>query len=205
MRKLGNILTGSKLAEFDPIFNKCMECSETDNGLPTLVIGLTKARSCIDGFDILKKDYPEQNKWWTYAKMERRSDYLTDLARFQEYCIRRETDMADYEYVDFTSYPLTRIKKFIKYMRSADPKLILLTKESQFMFIYSRRYRKTWGLSLTLCDYLNIDPRKVVREVRSNRSNRFVDISENLSQETRKVIGGDTHRFLPVIDALKDF
>lgn len=201
-RKLGNILTGSRLAEYDAIFNKCMTCDETDNGLPTLIIGLSKARGCIDNFDILRKDYPEQNKWWTYAKTEKRSDYLNDMVRFHEYCIRREVESVEYEYVDFTSFPLSRIRKFVRYMYSSDPKICLLTKESKFVFIYSRRYRKTWGLSLTLCEYVGIDRHKVVSRIKSNRYNRFPPVYSSLSTETKRIVSDNVHAILPLYDAL---
>ena len=202
-QKLGNILTGSRLAEFDKIFNKCMACEETDNGLPTLIIGLTKAKDCIDNFDILRKDYPEQNKWWTYAKTEKRSDYLNDLARFHQFCIRREVESVEYEYVDFTSFPLSRIKKFVAYiLKSSDPKLCLLTKDSKFIFIYSRRYRKTWGLSLTLCEYVGIDRHKVVERIKQNRYNRFPKAYSTLSTDTKRIVGDNVHAILPLFDAL---
>ena len=76
---LANIITSSSKLNFDLPINKCRDISCRDEKLPTLIIGYDLAKKYINGFNILKKFYPDQNLYWTFKRTERGVDYENDL------------------------------------------------------------------------------------------------------------------------------
>lgn len=190
-RKLGNIVDINEKTVYDEIFNKVSSYDCIDPELPTLVIGMDLAKEIVPNFSVLNRI--NGDLWWTFTRKERRSDNSEDLSNFKKYCIKRFTESFKYEYINFTCYPYSRIKKFINYIKGGDDKVCFLTKDSRFVFIYSDRYRIVWGLSLSLCDYIGVDKKKVISSIKSNRHNRFVNGVSFIDPEMRGIIGDDTH------------
>lgn len=200
MQKIANIVSDSKKNGFEVIFNKVASPENLIPGLPTLYIGLETARNNIKGFNILNKTYPEQNCRWTFSRTERRNEYNDDLEKFKKDSIMKALANVKYDYADVAGYSLTKIKNFINYINSDDHKLCFLTKNSKFLFIYSRKYNRVWGLSLTTCEYLGIDRKKILSRVKSNRHNRFIYDTSFLKDDMRGIVGNNTHYILPLYD-----
>lgn len=204
MKKLANIVIKGKKNVFGNIYNVVNNCEQIDDTLPTLYIGLEQAKKCIDGFNILKKYYPNQNCWWTFSKTERRNDYITDVQKFQTDIILKVLSEVKYEYVDFIRYTRKRLVKFIKYIKSNNNKICFVTKGSNFIFIYDVKIKCEFGLSLTLCEYCGIDRYKVINHIKENKYNHFIYDMSFLTSETRRIIGDNTHYVLPLYDYFKD-
>jgi len=199
MQKLANIVTPSKNNGFPEIYNVVSSCEDTDVNLPTLYIGLDSARKCIDNFSILKKYYPEQNCWWTFSKTERRDDNITDIENFQEYVIINALKNTKYEYIDFIKYSLKRIKKLINYILYSDnSKICFLTRGSSFMFIYDIKLNTVFGLSLSLCEYCGLNKHKIIKHVKSNTNNEFINGTDFMNNDLKRIIGSNTHYILPL-------
>lgn len=198
MKKLGNIVTDNINEKYDEIFNVYKSCEDIDNDLPTLYIGFKKAKSCINGFSILKKEYKDQNCWWTFKKMERREDYINDIYAFKRNVILNSLSSVKYRYINFTMYSLARIKKLIDYIWSERDKTCFLTKNSQFIFIYDESLSTVFGLSLTLCDYVGVSKRKVINQIKSNRRNHFIYDISFLNEDLKRIIEDNTHYILPL-------
>lgn len=200
MRKLANIVVNGKRNTFGNIYNVTGSCEGVDSSLPTLYIGVETARKCIDGFNILKKHYPEQRCWWTFSKNERRDDHDNDIRKFQEDVMLDALSGVRYEYVDFISYTGRRLKRFIRYVMSDSDKICFVTKGMNFVFIYDVSLGCVFGLSLALCEYCGVDSRKVLGRIRKNRRNRFIRDTSFLTDDARKIIGDNTHYILPLYD-----
>ena len=201
---LGNIVT-SKNASYEKIFNVSSSCGGTIEGLPTLYVGLSSAKECIDDFSILRKYYPEQNAYWVFAKNERRDDYINGLIEFKRLAIMSYLEKVRYEYIDFTNYPLSRLKKLISYLLvSRDEKYCFLTKGSQFMFIYSPSLSVVFGLSLSLCEYAGISKGKVISRMKKRKNHHFIFDLSIIGADIRTVIGWDTHYLLPMYCCLSE-
>lgn len=196
---IGNILTKDcNSFNCEPIFKKVNDLNEREAENPTLIIGIRNAENYIEDFTILRKEYADKNVCWTFNKRDRRSDYINDITKFKKKCLESALKDIRYEYVDFTCYNLSRIKKFIKYLRHGDKKTLFLTKNSKFVFIYSEKYKVVWGLSLTLCEYIGIDRYKVIKRLKANKNNIFVYDLSVFSDDIRKFIGDNTHYILPI-------
>ena len=198
MAKIGNIVTESPNNPQYYLFNVVDDLSLIDDSLPTLVIGLDNAKKYIKDFSILKKSYDNNMLQWTFTKRERRKEYNDDLNSFKEYCILKDVKNIKYSYIDIINYPLSRIKKMIKYINSYDVKYCFITKNSNFIFIYSKKYNTVWGLSLTLCEYIGIAKKKVIEKIRINPYNNIIKDITVISEDIRKKVGNNTHYLLPI-------
>lgn len=198
MAKIGNIVTESPNNPQYYLFNVVDDLSLIDDSLPTLVIGLDNAKKYIKNFSILKKIYDNNMLQWTFTRRERRKEYNDDLNSFKEYCILKDVKNIKYSYIDIINYPLSRIKKMIKYINSYDVKYCFITKNSNFIFIYSKKYNTVWGLSLTLCEYIGIAKKKVIEKIRINPYNNIIKDITVISEDIRKKVGNNTHYLLPI-------
>lgn len=192
-RQFGCVVSNNVPKEF---VGACWAHGFSDN-LPILYIGYDNASQSIEGFDVTKKKY-DGDIWWCFGRREKRKDYITTVSDFKEYCIKRAVGEIRYEYVDFTCYDMERVKSFIRYMKGVDRKICFITRGSEFMFIYSERYNVVWGLSLSLCDYVGIDRKKVISQIKENRKNVFVGSTAFIDADMRKIIGNDTH-IIPIL------
>lgn len=198
MAKIGNIVTESPNNPQYYLFNVVDDLSLIDVSLPTLVIGLDNAKKYIKNFSILKKIYDNNMLQWTFTRRERRKEYNDDLNSFKEYCILKDVKNIKYSYIDIINYPLSRIKKMIKYINSGDVKYCFITKNSNFIFIYSKKYNTVWGLSLALCEYIGIAKKKVIEKIRINPYNNIIKDITVISEDIRKKVGNNTHYLLPI-------
>ena len=196
-RKLGNIVDANEKTVYDVMFNKVASFSDIDPSLPTLIVGMETASENIKDFSILKR--LEGDVWWTFSKRERRNEYVEDLKKFKCKVLFDYLSSVKYEYVNFTCYELSRLKKFIRYIDGEDEKTFFFTKESRFAFIYSAKYNRVWGLSLSLCDYIGVDRKKVIGRIKSNRHNRVMNGVSFADDDIRDVIGDNTHLILPAL------
>lgn len=194
MEKIGNIVTRNKKGVFADIFNVVETFDEAIEGIPTLIIGLEDARKCIKGFNILEKQY--DNVWWTFKKTERRYEYEEDIINFYNYAIIHEMEKVRYVYVDLVTYTLTNIKKMIRFLGDrAMKKYVFLTKNSNFMFVYSKQYNTVFGISLELCEYIGIPKQKIYKLFRNQE---YIHGTNFMGNEIRGVIGSNTHYILPL-------
>ena len=190
-RKLGNIIDTNEKTMYDDIFNKVSSFDDRDVSLPTLIVGMDLAKSIVNDFSILSRG--DGNLRWTFTKRERRSENMEDLSKFKKYCIKSFSEQFRYQYVNFTCYPYSKLKNFINYINGKDSKMCFLTKDSRFLFIFSEKYRMVWGLSLSLCDYIGVDKKKVISKIKENTHNRFVNGISFADENMRSIIGDDTH------------
>lgn len=197
MKKIANILTTNNKLELGEAYNicRCMDC--LDDTLPTLIIGYDNAQEYIKDFNILKKDYPEQNLYWTFKKTERRDEHNEDLKKFCNKVLKEQAEKAKYEYIDILNMGYRRISNLIKYIDGTDHKRVLFIKG--FVFIYSERYSVVWGLSLKLCEFLGIRKMKIIDRIKRNRNNHIIDLKE-VPADMKKNVDNNLHWLLPLYD-----
>lgn len=198
MAKIGNIVTDNPNNPQYYLFNVVDNLSLIDTELPTLIVGFDNARTYIEKFSILKKSYNKGMLQWTFTKRERRNEYNEDVDKFKEFCILREIKSIKYNYIDIINYSTTKLKKFISYMKDTDVKYCFITRNSNFIFIYSKRYKIVWGLSLSLCDYIGIKKKKIISKIKANPYNNIINDVSKISEDIRKKVGNNTHYLLPI-------
>lgn len=200
MKKLANILDVNTATKYDRMFNKCTCIEDIDSSLPTLVIGIDTAKKYVADFSMFNRLKKNGGLSWTFAKNERRKEHNEDFFNFKGFVILEKVREIKYEYIDFPCFPLSKTMKFIAYMNGNDKKLCFIMRDSNFVFIYSRKYKYVFGLSLSLCEYCGIDKRKVIEKIKSNSSNKIINGLNYIDEETRRIIGDNIHYMLPLYD-----
>lgn len=201
-RKVGNILANRRPPGFGPQFNLIHNIDEADKSVPTLIIGLDEATKLIPDFSVLNENYDDGMLWWAFAKTERRSEHEDTVQRFRSHALKLALSGIRYEYVDFICYSLDRVKSFIRFMDSPKRKTVFVTREGRFAFIYCADYSVVWGLSLTLCDYIGVNHKKVISRIRSNPSNEIIADTSFMDSAMRRMVGDDTHYIAPLYNIM---
>lgn len=195
MKKIANIVTTNNRLNVGDIYNVCRSIDNIEIGLPTLIIGYEYASEVIENFSILEKEYPEQNLYWTFKKTEKRDEYEADLLNFCNMSILETIKGVKYEYIDLVNMPFNRVKKMVQYLCSKDSKTILLLRG--FVFIYSDKYKITWGLSTELCEFFGVSKSKIINKLACSKSNKLIKM-EDIDDELKKVSGNNLHLLAPL-------
>ncbi len=200
MKKIANILDENPLTVYENIFNKVTSVDDLDKSLDTLVIGVETAKKHVKNFSMFNRTGKKGDFSWTFAKKERRKEHIEDLFEFKKRSILNTVKDIKYEYISFPCYTTTKIKNFITYMYGKDKKLCFLTKDASFIFIYTRKYKCVFGLSLSLCEYCGIEKNKIINKIKSNSNNKIINGLSFIDDETRRIIGDNIHYMLPLFD-----
>lgn len=197
---LGNIVTAYKKEKFSPFFNVVKTMKETITDIPTLIVGLENARENIDGFSILTKKYNDDLVWWTYKKTERKYEFDDDIASFYSFCTNYYLEKCEYYYINLPQYTYSKVKRFIKFVKSPVRKLCFQTRDSNFVFIYDTVSHYVFGLSITLLEYMGIPKAKVIKKIKSNKNNVFIYDTSFIDSNLRVSINNNTHYILPLAE-----
>ena len=189
MRKIGNIITTSKMPDYTRLFKVVDDIDDADRSIPTIIIGVQNAREELDDrFNVLDKCYDGGMLWWTYRKNERRADFEDDMSAFVKFCVEKVAKSIEYVYVDLPNIGVNGVKRFIRYIDNGDMKLCHVTNGDSFMFIYDEKKYMTFGLSLSLCEYVGVKAEKVIDRVRRNKNNVIIDNFSKVNNLVRRYI-----------------
>lgn len=198
MRKIGNIITEIKSSKFPSCFNVYGDLSYIDKSVPTIVVGFDKSVSVFGKVDTINRIDETTGFYWTFAKMESRQDFEKDMEKFMKVCVDNVSCCVEYQYFDVMKYRYSKIKRIISFMNSMERKMCYITKNNNFVFIYSSKYGKVFGLSLSLLEYMGIPKEKVVARLKSNKMNWVVYNYMDVYGTFGMAIGDNTH-LVPVL------
>lgn len=199
MRYIANVIVDNNhKLDMDKAVKRCDTVHDVIPSLPTLIIGWHKARDIIKGFNILKKDYPEQNLYWTFSKTERRCDYDVDIVKFYDMAVHRTFDGVRYKYINLINVRYSEIKEFLSYIKGYICKTVLM--DENFIYVYSKEKRKVYGVSLSLCEYIGIKKEKVTDMVKNNNFNTVIKNDKFLPVKLRRMMNNDRAFILPLYD-----
>ncbi|MBP5725407.1 MAG: hypothetical protein J6X18_17745 [Bacteroidales bacterium] len=199
--KIGNIVTQGTGKGHPKIFNICKNMGGIDPSLPTLIIGLQESKAILGkNFSIIERR-PKERVWWTYKKVERNSEYESDIEDFYRHCLLTILGKIQYRYVNFPRYRYSKLKSFITYMRNHKKKVCFITRDRNFVFVYVPSDSIVLGLSLNLLEYCGIPKDKSLKRLKSNRYNTFMKDTAFIDSTIRSIIGNDTH-YIPVLSHL---
>lgn len=195
MKKIGNIVTTGKKNNFNELYNVVNDIKDIDRKLPTLIIGWNNAKELLKSPNILVKNY--NNVSWTFSKTERMCEYKEDIDNFYQKTLTNVLSKIGYEYIDINRWSFSDIKKIINILKSRKKKFVFLTKDSNFAFVYIESYSVVFGISLSLCEYIGINKKKVL----SLMKNVDYVTASCITPELKSVIKTKTY-YIPIICSL---
>ena len=177
------------MPDYTRLFNVVDDIDDADRSIPTIIIGVQNAREELDNrFNVLDKCYDGGMMWWTYRKNERRADFEDDMSAFVKFCVEKVAKSIEYVYVDLPKIGVNGVKRFIRYIDNGDIKLCHVTNGDSFMFIYDEKKSMSFGLSLSLCEYVGVKGEKVIDRVRRNKNNVIIDNFSKVNNLVRRYI-----------------
>lgn len=168
MKKLGYLIADSKIRNIADFIEVTDDFSKFDGDNPAIIVGLENARKTIDNFSIIKKE-PKPNKFWTFGKTEKRTDYEKDINKFYSYVLGQSVSRIRYYYVDIITLPRQKVKKLLKILSSNDDKYIYIYKG--MLYLYYRDY--ILGISLSLLQYCQINVEKHIKKIALNNKTKI--------------------------------
>ena len=199
MKHIANIITAKNIKiSIDIPVKKCQSIEDTQPLLPILIIGYENAKYIIKCFNILKKDYPEQNLYWTYSKTEKRCDYDSDIERFYNTAIQNVIDGIKYQYMDVFKISYTDVKNVLYFVSSITPKIILYKDNN--IFIFNKKESTIYGISLEMCEYIGINTDKIIHKIKSNSANTIIDNITQLPYKVQNIIYNKEYYVLPLYE-----
>lgn len=192
---LANIVTTSNKVKFDLPINKCKDMGCVDDTLPTLIIGYDLAKKYINGFNILKKYYKEQNIYWTFKRTERGIDYENDIKEFYNTVINDFCKKNRYLFVDIIGLKIYEAKKMIKFIKSDENKLVF-NENNRFLYVYCEKYQTVFGFSLSTSRFFGVNSNKIVKMIKDNPNNEFVYDFTNIPNNVKHIIGEKIDKYM---------
>ena len=175
---------------------KCHDISEADPSVPTLIVGIERAKALIREFNILNHTY-DNNIFWTYGKRERRDEYDEAIKSFIKTCVSKICEPVTYEFLDFIDFDKEKLKKFCEYINN-DTYKILYNDYNRTLFIYDTVSKKVYGISLQLLEYIGRDKYKFLKWVSNSKGNILLTDMKFIPKDIIRII--DNERYLvPVL------
>lgn len=200
MKEFGNIVCDGTSAKPYLRLRKYSDVSEIeDRSLPTIVVGWNKAKENIKEVNILQKWYPEQNIGWTFSRTERGSDHQRDMTTFCDNLLKNVVSPSTYRQVDVMRMSFNEVRKFIQFIDSPLPKYVFIDR-GQFMFVYSIRHKRTYGISLSTCRYCGINIDRLIKRVFSNPANQKVNNLSPIPYNLKSKLGDSLHLYFPLLE-----
>lgn len=156
------------------------------NDIPILIIGKELSETIFgkDKIKVLDRKI-DKNLFWTYSKMEKRSEYENDLLKFNKYIINNVRNSCKYLNFNIFIEPLHRIKSFIKFIDNNYNKIIYYN--NNHLYIYTPGSTSCIvGLSLSDCEYIGINKDKILQRIKKNKSNIFIEDDNFMTKSLKK-------------------
>lgn len=197
---IANVITNGSATGVTEMAERISNFENADMSKPTLIIGKKNAESIFgkENIKVLNRNIKD-NIVWTYAKNERRDDYLEGIKNFNSFVFDALKQKVKYKYFDVFHTNYSTVRDFILYMGNKQRKVAYLKKEH----IYFYTKNSVYGLDLRECEYLGIKKEKIVNIIKNAKNISFVsDLKEN-SIELDEYLSSNAY-LIPYIYYLKN-
>lgn len=195
MAKLGYIISDNVIREKNSFVGYVRDISEADPTKPILYIGYKKAKS-IEGYKNILEKKINNNIFWTFKKTESRSDYEIDLEKFYKYIINNILYNINYYYINIINIKYNKLKKLYNIILNyTKQKYIYISKN----MIYFKYEDNTYGISLSLLEYIGINKDKILQRIKANKSNIIIYDKTEKVHKILKEVGYDNRYSVPYL------
>lgn len=197
---IANVITNGSATGVTEMAERISNFENADMSKPTLIIGKKNAESIFgkENVKVLNRNIKD-NIVWTYAKNERRDDYLEGIKNFNSFVFDALKQKVKYKYFDVFHTNYSTVRDFILYMGNKQRKVVYLKKDH----IYFYTKNSVYGLDLRECEYLGVKKEKIVKIIKNAKNISFVsDLKEN-SLELEEYLSSNAY-LIPYIYYLRN-
>ena len=195
MGKLGYIISDNVIREKNSFVGYVKDISEADPTKPILYIGYKNAKK-VEGYKNIIDNKIKDNIFWTFKKPESRSDYEIDLENFYKYIINNILDNINYYYINIIYIKYNKLKKLYNILFNYREQKYIYISKNMIYFLYENN---TYGISLSLLEYMGISTEKILQRIKSNKSNNIVYDKTEKVHKILKEVGYDNKYSIPYL------
>lgn len=197
---IANVITNGNATGVTEMAERISNFENADTSKPTLIIGKKNAESIFgkENIKVLDRNINE-NIVWTYAKNERRDDYLEGIKSFNSFIFEALKQKVKYKYFDVFNTNYSTVRDFILYMGSKNRKVVYLKKEH----IYFYTKNSVYGLDLRECEYIGVKKEKIVNIIKNAKNLSIVSNFKENNHELDEYLSSNAY-LIPYIYYLKN-
>lgn len=188
---IGNVVTRERLAYTDFM---CVtdDIKTVVPGIPTLIVGWSLVKELMGANRPLVLDKEiDRETWWTFGRMERRSEMEPDYAAFYKECLSRVSRSLEYRFFNVLTCSFGEARDFVRRMRSESSIRWCYVLDNSFVYVMDERRRCVTGFSLDALSFMGVHKRKTLKKMLDVKANRmFRDVSF-LPYHVRRMVGDD--------------
>lgn len=180
MRYIGNIISKSEKYRFNRFIN-VGEHIEIDGGTPTIVVGIHNAERIIgkENMNYINR-VSDENLFWTFATIEKRSENEKDIERFKKIIIQNLKKRIKYNFFNVLTCSKTKFRGFLNFLQNKIPKFFYFTDK----MLYISYEDKVMGISLNDCEYVGVTKKKIYDRIYKSFHN-VTDENHFLTEEEK--------------------
>jgi hypothetical protein len=182
---IGRIITNMRKIDTIDFVEKTNKVDSIDDSIPTLIIGKELAESICgkENIRILNKKI-RKNLFWTFTKLEKRSEYEKDVENFNSFVIDKLEKSVKYSFINIFYEPLSKIKRLITFIRNDARKDIYVT--DKHIYINYKTY--VFGISLEQTRYIDVKDKSVMKLLNEGKNNIVFQNDDFISYRLKKRI-----------------
>lgn len=188
MKYIGRIITKSKNIEPLDFVEVTDDKEKIDKSIPTLIIGKQTAESIYgkDKIHLLDKKI-EDNVYWTFGKLEKRTEFENDLETFNNIILKNLLETVNYVYFNIFTMSMSCIKRFIKYLSNDIDKVIYRFGDHLYVLCNN----SVVGISMIDLEYIGIDKNSVIQKIEKNTHNKIINNDYFISKNLKNKLNGN--------------
>lgn len=192
MKYIANIITKSNVYKFNNFIKICKNYYEIDKTAPTLVIGVEDANILIsEGYDKKKLDYVfrqiDDNIFWTFSTMEKRSDNELDIEKFKKHIIKELKRKVTYTFLNVLMFSKTRMKDFLSFLKNHQSNICYYVTDKMLYIAFDD---EVWGVSFDDCEYIGVKKEKIIDKIR-RKTDKIISDKRFLSDNDKDFFQND--------------
>lgn len=167
---------------------------------PILIIGKKNAENIFgkDRIKVLNKSITD-NISWTYAKMEKRDEYETDLENFYHTLYTKIVKSAKYVSINIYQCKFEFLKRMINFINNKDEKYAYTT--DRHVYIYCKG--TTIGISLDEIEYCGVKKEKILSLIKNGSNVYHIKNDYSVTNALKKYVN-DNKIVIPYLYYLKN-
>lgn len=177
MKYIANIVTKSNAYKFNSFIKICKNYFEVDKTIPTLIVGVENVNIFVsEGYNNKRPDYVfrqiDNNVFWTFSTMEKRSDNEHDVEKFKKHIIKELKTKINYTFLNILTFSKTRMKDFVSFLKSGRGDICYYVTDTMLYIAFDD---KVWGVSLDDCEYIGVKKEKIINKIKKVTDNIISD------------------------------
>lgn len=155
----GYIVSDRKLDDIKEYVELVNDISKADTTLPTLIVGIKKAKEYAgEKFSILNKKISD-NVYWTFSRVERRQDFEKDIILFYKNIINNIINKLNYYYINLYNIKYNRFKLLYNILFNSSINKFIYFKNDMIYIYYEDN--NVLGISLKMLKYIGCSKKKI--------------------------------------------